>query len=481
MRFSIVSTLRVEALDVHPVAVEADVVRGMAHFSIVGLGDRSVSEARDRVSSAIRNSGYVSPKQQNQKVVVSLAPCEVRKIGSGYDLAIALSYLIASGQIPPREPGSAFVGELSLDGTVRSVTGSLALALGAKRLGIQDLFVSDESFDEIHRSRLPVGVRLHRITSLKEAVEHDCSACVVDVQVEFCEEEQNAFDSIVGSNFAKRAALVAAVGAHNVALVGPPGSGKSMLAAAIPPLLPDLSDEELLEVAAIRSISGHRDAASRRPPFRRPHHGSSWSSLVGSASGTFGEITLAHHGVLFLDEIAEFDRRALESLREPIEDGWIDIASSSRRIRLPSRFMLIAAMNPPSTLGEYAHARARARMPSEAILDRFDIWVRMDARDIGRSGTRQAYEPITHVREQIQNARALLVCASQEKKAVSPLEYLNSEAIAILDQLAEKLRLSNRGVTRMARVARSVAALDARSDVTAHDVLEAASYRRVES
>lgn len=479
MRFSVVYSLRLDGVSVEKVSVEADVVRGLAHFTIVGLGDRSVSEARDRVSSAIRNSGYTSPKQTNQKVVVSLAPSEIKKIGSRYDLAIALSYLVASGQIPPVPSDAAFIGELSLDGNVRSVVGALALVLGASRLGITHVFVGEDSFDELMSIELDFGVKVHCITSLRDVVGHVCQRCahgaVNTVQLETLEE--NPFVGMHGAAYAKRAAVLAAAGNHNIALVGPPGTGKTLLANAIARLVPDLSDMQLYEVAAIRSIAGIHNPASRRPSFRKPHHGSSWSAVVGSASGAFGEITLAHHGMLFLDEVLEFDRRAIEALREPLEEGVIYLASSSRRVCLPAKCMLIVAMNPAVHTGTYARAHTNSKTLSEAMCDRFDLWVEMSESEVGRtmpSDTKQ--QDPRHV---IASARALLTNVQNSPQALDA--YLNQSSLPVRElvaAIADKSNLSNRATHKLLRVARTVAALEGRTAIESNDILEATMYRR---
>lgn len=312
MHFSKIHSAQVVGLTAHIIDVEADISRGLHAFSLVGLPGTSVDESRDRVSAAIKNSGFTSPKQKNQKIIISLAPAEIKKEGSHYDLAVALAYLMAGDEVSFVPEGKVFLGELSLDGTIRPIHGVLLLAQAAQRAGFTELFVPAENARE---AALVTGVKVYGARTLSEVIEHldaektaTIPACA-QTEHSVCVEDDTTYDiaHIKGQEFAKRALAISAAGRHNLAMWGPPGTGKTMLAEAFLRILPDLSEQEMLEVTGIHSVAGLlRQEVVTRPPLRTPHHTASYPSVIGG--GTIpkpGEITLAHRGVLFLKHVLQ--------------------------------------------------------------------------------------------------------------------------------------------------------------------------------
>ncbi|MDP3975842.1 MAG: YifB family Mg chelatase-like AAA ATPase, partial [bacterium] len=392
MSFSKIYSAQTNLLSVIPVSVETDISRGLNAFAIVGLPDKAVEEARDRVSAAIKNSGFASPKSKNHKIVISLAPADQKKEGPSYDVAIALSYLVANGDIAFDHEGKLFLGELSLDGKVRKVSGILPIARFAKQNGFQELYVPVENARE---AALVDGINIFGISSLSVLIEHlSGTAKIPQAPVTLIEKTRlisnTDFSDIRGQERAKRGLLIAAAGGHNAAMYGPPGTGKTMLAKAFAGILPELTFEEALEATGIHSVAGTlSETFITSPPFRSPHHTSSYVSLVGG--GTIprpGEITLAHRGVLFMDEFPEFDRRVIESLRQPLEDKVISVSRAKGTAHFPANVLLVAAMNPcpcgnfgfrgkPCICTPSALSRYRRKM-SGPIMDRIDIWLEVD-------------------------------------------------------------------------------------------------------
>jgi magnesium chelatase family protein len=340
--FSRVYSAQPFQLQGHIVTVEIDITNGLHSFTIIGLPDKAVEESRDRVSSSIKNSGFVSPKQENFKTVVSLAPAELKKEGSYFDLAIALGYLLSSHTIDFDPEKKIFLGELSLDGSVQPVGGVLPLVQHAKQSGFTEIFVPRKNARE---AALVAGITIYAVDNLKQVVHHltGQEKLTPESQTEINFEEildiTTDFFDIKGQEIAKRGLEIAAAGGHNIVMYGPPGTGKTMLARAFTGILPTLSLDEALEVTGIHSISGKlREVLIIHPPFRSPHHTSSYVSLIGG--GTIpkpGEVTLAHRGVLFLDEFPEFETRVLESMRQPLEDRVVNISRASTRSSCSAR------------------------------------------------------------------------------------------------------------------------------------------------
>ncbi|MFA6000485.1 MAG: YifB family Mg chelatase-like AAA ATPase, partial [Candidatus Paceibacterota bacterium] len=358
MSFAKVYSAQVNLLKGVIVTIEVDLSRGLHSFSVVGLPDKAVDESKDRVSGAIKNSGFKSPKAQNQKIIVSLSPADLKKEGPFFDLAIAIGYLKATGDVKFDSEKKIFLGELGLDGTLRSIRGALPLVQEAKRKGFTEIFLPKENATE---AALVEGIKIFGAKNLAEVIEHidesrkklDKKARKITLQpktrITYTKENKiSDFSDIRGQEGAKRGLEIAAAGGHNIAMYGPPGTGKTMLARAFAGLLPDLTLEEVLEITGIHSVAGAvQDELVCTPPFRSPHHTSSYVSIIGG--GTYpkpGEVTLAHKGVLFLDEFPEFEKRVLESLRQPLEDNVVSISRAKGTALFPSNFILVAAMNP---------------------------------------------------------------------------------------------------------------------------------------
>jgi len=510
MSFARVYSAQVNLLFGQIVTIEVDLSRGLNSFSVVGLPDKAVDESKDRVSSAIKNSGYQSPKAKNQKIIVSLSPADLKKEGPFFDLAIALSYMLAAEDIKFNPEKKIFLGELGLDGTLRSIRGALPLVQEAKKMGFDEVYLPKENAEE---AALIDGIKIFGANSLTEVVEH-INELKEDgklnkkiqqqpkTQIIFKKEIKSSdFSDIRGQEGAKRGLEIAAAGGHNIAMYGPPGTGKTMLARAFSGLLPDLSEEEILEITGIHSVAGAtRGELVSAPPFRAPHHTSSYVALIGG--GTYpkpGEVTLAHRGVLFLDEFPEFDKRVIESLRQPLEDNMISISRAKSSAVFPSNFILVAAMNPcpcgntgnkqkacickPSDLDRYK------RKLSGPIMDRIDIWVsvgNVDYKKLGEEGHGEKSETIqkriSAAREIQKNrfkklSRNIKTNSEMNVKDLSTMVHLDESVRNLLDDSAGRLALSARAYHRVIKIARTIADLENSSDIKANHILEAIQYR----
>ena len=494
-----IRSLGVKGVGGYGVSVEVFVSNGLVNFDIVGLPDTAVKEARERVRAAIKSNGFKFPVS---RVTVNLAPADTKKAGTVYDLPIMLGILAATGIIKQPRPHTAFFGELSLNGELRPVNGALPMAVAAAREGVRELFVPADNAQE---AAYADGVAVYPVSNVSELIAHLRGEFLIKPMAapELCADDLRYpdFSDVKGQENVKRAMEIAAAGGHNILMVGPPGAGKSMMSKRLPGILPDMTKEEMLrstEIYSVAGLTGKNNPIIATRPFRAPHHTVSPTALSGG--GTVprpGEISLAHNGVLFLDELPEFRKDVLEVLRQPLDDSELTVSRVAGSETFPSNFMLVCAMN-PCKCGWYGHPSGRCRCSANEVrayhsrisgplLDRIDIIVEAPALEYEELKNRAPAESSAEIKKRVNKARArqqerfagtdIASNAGMNTKALNTYCVLTPECEELMRQAFDSMGLTARSYDRILRVARTIADLEGAEDIGAEHIAEAIQYR----
>ena len=497
-------------LDARPIEVEVDASRGLPSFSIVGLPDKTVQESKDRINSAIKNSGLTNPKKENLKIVVNLAPADIKKQGPTYDLPIAVCYLLTTKQVEFNHKEKVFAGELALDGSLRSVAGVLPIAMMTRKRGFKELILPKQNTKE---AALINGIKIIGLGNLTELAAYLNGKIFIEPEkpADFSKllkpngEYDFDISEVKGQETAKRGLAIAAAGFHNTLFTGPPGGGKTMLAKALPSIMPKFSFEEALEVTKIHSVASVLKYSEEengylisRRQFRNPHHTASAVALVGGgANPRPGEISLAHRGVLFLDEFPEFSRDVIESLRQPLEEGSISVSRASHSITYPARFLLVASMN-PCPCGNYQNPQKEClctpgmimryqKKISGPILDRFDIKLSVPQEDPGKLKDEPDYRESEKIRKKVETAKekqlerfkglAIFTNSEMTNRQVRQFCKIDGQSQKFLDNFVLTKKLSHRAYFKILKLARTIADLEEKENIGLEHLHEAAIFQ----